>query len=43
MNLLSGAIIVLNQSYCTPPETNAIDFNTLWNELKFKSTSISDN
>jgi len=23
------------KSFCTPPETNAIDFNILWNELKY--------
>ena len=31
-----------SKSFCTPPDTNAIDFNTLWNELKFKNNSISD-
>jgi len=25
-----------------PPDTNAIDFSTLWNELKFKNTFLSD-
>jgi hypothetical protein len=25
------------KSFFTPPETNAIDFNTLWNELKYKT------
>jgi len=29
-------------SFCTPPDTNVIDFSTLWNELKFKNTSLSD-
>ena len=24
------------------PETNAIDFNTLWNELKYKNSCLSD-
>jgi hypothetical protein len=28
--------------FCTPPDTNAVDLNTLWNELKFTNTSISD-
>jgi hypothetical protein len=26
-----------SKSFCTPPETNATDFNTLWNELKHKT------
>ena len=32
-----------SKSFCTPPETNAIDFNTLWNELKYKNSCFSDN
>lgn len=31
-----------SKSFCTPPETNAIDFNTLWNELKYKNSCFSD-
>jgi hypothetical protein len=31
-----------SKSFCTPPDTNAVDFNTLCNELKFTNTSISD-
>jgi hypothetical protein len=31
-----------SKSFCTPPETNAIDFNTLWNELKYKNSCLSD-
>jgi len=30
-----------SKSFCTPPDINAIDFNTLWNELKYKNTSLS--
>jgi hypothetical protein len=30
------------KSFCTPPDTNAVNFNTLWIELKFTNTSISD-
>jgi hypothetical protein len=26
-----------SKSFCTTPETNAIDFNILWNELKYKT------
>jgi len=26
-----------SKSFCTPPDTNAIDFNTLSNELKYKT------
>jgi len=37
----SGTISFESKAFCTPPHTNAIDFNTLWNELKFKNTSIS--
>jgi hypothetical protein len=29
--------------FCTPPETNAIDFNTLWSELKYKKLFSDDN
>jgi hypothetical protein len=28
--------------FCPPPDTNAVDFNILWNELKFKNNSITD-
>ena len=31
-----------SKSFCTPPDTNAIDYSALWNELKFKNTSLSD-
>jgi len=31
-----------SKSPCTHPDTNAIDFNTLWNELKYKNTSFSN-
>jgi len=31
-----------SRSFCTPSDTNAFDFNTLWNELKYKNTSFSD-
>jgi len=31
-----------SKSFCTPPDTNAIVLNTLWNELKFKNTYLSD-
>ena len=30
-----------SKSFCTRPETNTIDFNTLWNELKYKNISFS--
>jgi len=30
------------KSFCTPPDINAIDFNTLWKELNYKNTSLSD-
>jgi len=30
-----------SKSFSTPPYTNAIDYNTLWNELKYKNTSFS--
>ena len=29
-----------SKSFSTPPDTNAIDFSTLWNELKFKNMSF---
>ena len=32
-----------SKSFCTPPNTEAIDFNILWNELKYKNKSLSDN
>jgi hypothetical protein len=28
-----------SKSFCTPPDTNAVDFDTLWNELMFTNTS----
>ena len=31
-----------SKSFCTHPDTNAIDFNTLWNEVKYKNMSLSD-
>jgi hypothetical protein len=31
-----------SKSFCTPPERNAIDFNTLWNELKYKHSCHFD-
>jgi hypothetical protein len=31
-----------SKSFCTHPDTNAIDFDTLSNELKYKNTSLSD-
>ena len=31
-----------SKSLCTPRNTNAIDFNTLWNKLKYKNQSLSD-
>jgi hypothetical protein len=31
-----------SKSFCPPPDTNAVDFNTLWNELKYKNNSITD-
>jgi len=31
-----------SKSFAAPPDINAIDFNTLWNELKFKNTCLSD-
>jgi hypothetical protein len=30
------------KSFCTPPDTNAIDFNILRNELKYKNSCFSD-
>jgi len=30
-----------SKSFCTPPETNVIDFNILWNELKYKNSCLS--
>jgi hypothetical protein len=29
-------------SFCTLSVTNAVDFNTLWNKLKYKNSSFSD-
>ena len=26
-----------SKSFCTPPDLNTIDFDTLWNELKYKT------
>ena len=31
-----------SKSFYTHPDTNAIDFDTFWNELKYKNTSLSD-
>jgi hypothetical protein len=31
-----------SKSFCTPPDTNAVDFSKLWDELKVTNTSISD-
>jgi hypothetical protein len=31
-----------SKSFCSPPNTSAIDFNTLWDELKYKNKSLSD-
>jgi hypothetical protein len=31
-----------SKSCCSPPDTNAVEFSTLWDELKFTNTSISD-
>jgi len=31
-----------SKSFCTPPDIYAIDFNALWNELKYKNTYRSD-
>jgi len=28
--------------FCIPPDTNTTYFNTPWNELKYKNTSLSD-
>jgi len=28
-----------SKSFCSPPKTSAIDFNTLWDELKYKNKS----
>jgi hypothetical protein len=28
--------------FYTPPDTNAVDFSTLWDELKIMNTCISD-
>ena len=30
------------KSFHTPPDTNGINFVALWNELKYKNTSLSD-
>ena len=30
------------KSFCTPPDINTIHFDTLWNELKYKNMSLSD-
>ena len=27
--------------FCTPPDTNAIDFDTLWDELTYKTTLVA--
>jgi len=31
-----------SKSFRTPPETNTIDFNTLWNELNYENSCLSD-
>jgi hypothetical protein len=31
-----------SKSFCTPPDTNDVDFSTLCDELNFTNTSISD-
>ena len=31
-----------SKSFCTTPETNAIDLNTSWNVLKYKNSCFSD-
>ena len=31
-----------SKSFCTPPDINAIYYITLWNELKNRNTSLSD-
>jgi hypothetical protein len=31
-----------SKSFCTPPDTNAMDFSTSWNVLKYKNSSFSD-
>jgi len=31
-----------SKSFCKPPDTNTIDFNTLWNKLMYKNSSFSD-
>jgi len=32
-----------SKSFSSPPNSNAIDFNILWNELKYKNTSLTYN
>jgi hypothetical protein len=39
MNVHSGVISVLNPN----PDTNAVDFNTMWNELSIKTTFSYEN
>ena len=31
-----------SEYFCSPPDTSAFDFNTLWNVLKHKNASLSD-
>ena len=31
-----------SKSFCTPPHMDAIDFNTLWNQVKYKNKFPSD-
>jgi hypothetical protein len=31
-----------SKCFCTPSDTDVIDFNTLWNELKYKNSCFSD-
>jgi hypothetical protein len=41
-NELSDWRNVFNPNPFVPLQTNAVDFNTLWNELKYKNSSFSD-
>jgi len=31
-----------SKSFCTPPDINAIDYNTFWNEVKYKNSCSDD-
>ena len=31
-----------SKSFCSPPNTDAVDFNALWDELKYEKKSLSD-